>query len=115
MKLRVEVSGALKDKRAVRDVLDPAVAFILGHRAEGRRVEVVGEWGVATAVVVAALIRGWNEAYEWVGDGGEGVMAGRVSKGMIRVVSNYVHGCLVDVFPSRLQLKQLNQHFLSSS
>ena len=114
LELRLEVSGALKDKRAVRDVLGPAVAFVLRHRGQGRRVEVVGDWAVGTAVVVSALISGWNEAYVWVGKDGEGVMARRVSKALIRVVSNFVHACMADVFPSRLTLKQLNLHFLSS-
>ena len=112
--LVVAVSGVTKDKRALQDILPHCIAFIMQQRQRGRRVLVTGEdWTALTTVAIGALVSGWNERFEFVGQAGEGVMRPRVTKDLLRVVSAVVHGCVPDVFPTRLQLKQLNLFFLS--
>ena len=114
--LTLPVSGVMKDKRALQDILAPSLRFIAHHRSLGRSVFITGDdWTAVTAVAAGAVVSGCNEKYEWVGEEGEGVMRHVASKQLIRVTSNFVLSHLPDVFSTRLQLKQLNLFFLSLS
>ena len=112
--LTISVSGVPKDKRSLQDILPSAISYISQCRGLGRRVLVVSsEWSVAASVCIGAVIGGCNAEYEWVGEGGVGVLQASVSKSSIRVVSNFVYSFVPNEFVSRLQLKQLNMHFLT--
>ena len=108
------MSGLPKDKRSLQDILPAAIAYVARCRALGWRVLIASsEWSVAASVCIGCVIAGCNERYEWVGEGGVSVLQSSVSKSVIRVVSNAVYEVVGNEFVSRLQLKQINRHFLT--
>lgn len=110
----ISVSGLPKDKRSLQDILPAAITYVTRCRALGWRVLVASsEWGVAAGVCIGCVVAGCNSEYEWVGEGGVGVLQSSVSKTTIRVVSNAVYELMPSEFVSRLQLKQINRHFLT--
>ena len=112
--LTILVSGVPKDKRSLQDILPSAITYVSQCRSLGSRVLIASsEWSVAASVCIGAVISGCSAEYEWVGEGGTGVLQASVSKSSIRVVSNYVYSFVPNEFVSRLQLKQLNMHFLT--
>ena len=112
--LTIAVSGVPKDKRSLQDILPSALAYVSRCRALGRRVLVAsGDWSVAASVCIGAVIGGCDAEYAWVGEGGVGVLQASVSKASIRVASNAVYSFVPNEFVTRLQLKQLNMHFLT--